>query len=163
VEAVRGLVSKYPNLKLWFIGPGDSTWLRETVSIIGIEDHVIILPQRDDVLAIMACSAMVIHPSLADAFSQLVIEAQSVGSLLICTDIAAVREQVIENETALIIPPRDTNAIAKAIDLVLSNPAIGKKLKKNGPVHVRKTFTRERMIREQINLFQKVLTKYYNY
>ena len=138
------------------MGPGDSKWLVELVAELGLERYVRILPSRKDVPACIAAADMIIHPSLADSFSQLVIEAQAVGGLLISSDIAAVREQVVDGVTGVIVPPRDSQAIKDAVLYLVNNPDLAFSIRKNGPPHVREKFTWQRMVDEEI----KCLSKY---
>lgn len=154
--ALNELVKTIPNISLTLMGPGDSEWLVELVGELGLRQYVRILPSRDDVPACIAAADMIIHPSLADSFSQLLIEAQAVGGLLIASDIAAAREQIIEGETGVIVTPRDAGAIAEAVRLLFNNPELAMSMRQNGPGHVREKFTWQRMVSEEISC----LTKY---
>ena len=148
--ALNELVKTIPNISLTLMGPGDSEWLVELVAELGLEGYVRILPSRNDVPACIAAADMIIHPSLADSFSQLVIEAQAVGGLLISSDIAAVREQVVDGVTGVIVPPRDPQAITDAVLHLVNNPDLAISMRKNGPPHVREKFTWQRMVDEEI-------------
>jgi glycosyltransferase involved in cell wall biosynthesis len=139
------------------MGPGDSEWLIELVKELGLGQYVRILPSRNDIPACIAAADMIIHPSLADSFSQLVIEAQAVGGLLVASDIAAVREQVLDGVTGLIVPPRDPKAIADAVRLLLDNPESAMSMKAKAPLHVRGSFTWQRMVNEEIDCLKKYL------
>lgn len=153
--ALSELVKTIPNISLTLMGPGDSTWLVDLVAELGLDQFVRILPSRDDVPACIAAADMIIHPSLADSFSQLVIEAQAVGGLLVASDIAAVREQIVENVTGVIVPPRDPKAIEKAVLLLLNDPEFASSLRTNGPTHVRESFTWQRMVAEEIQCLSR--------
>jgi glycosyltransferase involved in cell wall biosynthesis len=148
--ALKHLTETNPNISLTFMGPGDSKWLAELSVELGLENFVQILTSRDDVPACIAASDMIIHPSLADSFSQLVIEAQAVGGLLIASDIAAVREQVIDGKTGVIVKPRSKEAIVDAVLLLIGNPEMAASIRKQGPLHVKESFTWERMVEEEI-------------
>ena len=153
--ALAELVKTIPNISLTLMGPGDSEWLVDLVKELGLGQYVRILPSRNDVPACIAAADMIIHPSLADSFSQLVIEAQAVGGLLVASDIAAVREQVLDGVTGLIVPPRDPKAIADAVRLLLDNPESAMSMKVNAPSHVRGSFTWQRMVNEEIDCLKK--------
>jgi glycosyltransferase involved in cell wall biosynthesis len=137
------------------MGPGDSDWLVELVAELKLGEYVRILTSRDDVPVCIAAADMVIHPSLADSFSQLVIEAQAVGGLLVASDIAAVREQIIHGVTGLIVPPRDSASIVQAVLLLVNDPELASSLQKNAPLHVRDKFTWTRMVTEEIDCLKK--------
>jgi len=153
--ALNELVKTIPNISLTLMGPGDSEWLVKLVGELGLEQYVRILPSRDDVPACIAAAGMIIHPSLADSFSQLLIEAQAVGGLLIASDIAAAREQIIDGVTGVIIPPRDSKAIAEAVRFLISNPELAMSMRQNGPGHVREKFTWQRMVSEEIDCLSR--------
>ena len=150
LQALKQLTKTIPNISLTFMGPGDSTWLSSLSADLGMEKFVKILTSRDDVPACIAASDMIIHPSLADSFSQLVIEAQAVGGLLIASDIAAVREQIIDGKTGVIIKPRSEEAIVEAVLQLIGNPEMAASIRKQGPTHVRESFTWQRMVEEEI-------------
>jgi glycosyltransferase involved in cell wall biosynthesis len=151
LHAMSSLIKDVPEISLTLMGPGDSNWLESLVSELGLEQHVRILPSRDDVPACIAAADMIIHPSLADSFSQLVIEAQAVGGLLLASDIAAAREQIIDGITGKIFSPRDSRAIVDAVMYQINNPNVSSAIRRNAPSHVRENFTWERMVEEEIN------------
>jgi len=155
LEAIKNLKGTVPNILVTFMGPGDSSWLRKLSKELRLESSVRILPSRKDVPACLAAADIVIHPSLADSFSQLVIEAQAVGAVLVASDIAAVREQVIDGVTGIIIPPRDSRAIENAVIILVGNPELAQKLRREGPLHVRQRFTWQRMIKEEMDCLSK--------
>jgi len=158
VEALKELVKTIPNISLTLMGPGDSGWIVQLVDELGLDQHVQILPSRNDVPACIAAADIVIHPSLADSFSQLVIEAQGVGGLLIASDIAAAREQIVDGVTGIIVPPRDSLAIAAAVNFLVSHPELAKSMRANGPTHVRGSFTWQRMVSEEIACLKRFVT-----
>ena len=148
--ALSELVKTIPEVSLTLMGPGDSAWLIKLVSELGLEPYVQILASRDDVPACLAAADLVVHPSLADSFSQLVIEAQAVGGLIIASDIAAVREQMIDGQTGLIVPPRSSQAITDAVIYLVNNPKAASSMRKNAAPHVQQKFSWQRMVAEEI-------------
>lgn len=159
LHALSDIVKSVPNISLTFMGPGDSSWLLKLVDELNLQQYVTILPSRNDVPACIAASDMIIHPSLADSFSQLVIEAQAVGGLLVASDIAAAREQIIDGETGVIVPPRDASAIAQAVLYLVRNPEIEIKIRRQSPIHVRNSFTWQRMVQEEIKCLTQFVGK----
>ena len=155
--ALSELVKTIPNISLTFMGPGDSKWLVKLVSELGLEQYVRVLPPRNDVPACIAAADMIIHPSLADSFSQLLIEAQAVGGLLVASDIAAAREQIIDGVTGMIVPPRDSIAIVEAVRFLVSNPELAKSMRQSSTGHVREKFTWQRMVSEEIECLSRFI------
>lgn len=157
--ALIEIIKTIPNISLTFMGPGDSDWLVKMVDNLGLEAYVKILPSRNDVPACIAASDLIIHPSLADSFSQLLIEAQAVGGLLIASDIAAAREQILDGVTGLIVPPRDPQAIVRAVQRLIGNRELAATLRSRGPIHVREEFSWQRMVKEELSCLEKFANK----
>lgn len=157
IVALCDLVKTIPNISLTLMGPGNSDWLVKLVNELELERYVRILPARDDVPACIAAADMIVHPSLADSFSQLVIEAQASGGLLVASDIAAVREQIVDGVTGVIVPPRNSQAIRDAVISLVSNPDMCSSIRMNGPLHVREKFTWQRMVEEEIKCLEQYL------
>jgi glycosyltransferase involved in cell wall biosynthesis len=153
--ALKEIIKTVPQVSLKLMGPGDSTWLVKLVDELELNDFVDILPARTDVPACIAAADMVIHPSLADSFSQLVIEAQAVGGLLVATNIAAAREQIVDGVTGLIIPARDPKAIVEAVLYLVNHPDVAKSMRERGPSHVRERFAWQRMVAEEISCINR--------
>lgn len=157
IAALSDLIKTIPNISLTLMGPGNSDWLVKLVNELELKQYVRILPTRDDVPACIAAADMIVHPSLADSFSQLVIEAQASGGLLVASDIAAVREQIVDGVTGVIVPPRNSQAIRDAIIFLMDNPEMCSSLRMNGPLYVREKFTWQRMVEEEIKCLAQFL------
>jgi glycosyltransferase involved in cell wall biosynthesis len=156
LESFKEVFGKINNVNLAFVGHGDSQWLKDIVQKQGLEKHVKVLNQRDDIFGCIIASDVVVHPSLVDSFSQLVIEAQFMGRAIVAFDIAAAREQILEGQTGFVVEPRDVHAMAERILLLYRNPEICLTLGTNGIEHVTKSFTHDRMINETLSLLRRV-------
>jgi len=156
LESFKEVSSKVNNINLAFVGHGDSHWLEEIVQKQGLKKRVKVLNQRDDIFGCIIASDVVVHPSLIDSFSQLVVEAQFMGRPIVAFDIAAAREQILEGQTGFIVEPRDTHAMAERILFLYHNPEICLTLGINGIDYVTKSFTHERMMNETLLLFSRV-------
>jgi glycosyltransferase involved in cell wall biosynthesis len=73
---------------------------------------------RDVVAELHQCDILV-HPSLHDGFGYVVPEAMAAGLPVIVTDRTGAADWVREGETGWIVPARDVDALAKAIDEAL--------------------------------------------
>ena len=158
LEALEILLkNQHPEYSLHFIGPGDSRWLLKEIEQRKLGNFVKIHSERYDIPACIRAFDVVVHPSLADSFSQLIIEVQACGGALIATDIAAAKEQIIDGLTGLIVEPRSGSSIAEAIIRLQNKPELRKELMRLAPQHVRDNFDYKRMCREQYNLFRELL------
>jgi glycosyltransferase involved in cell wall biosynthesis len=159
VEAVSMLLSELPNLRLIFIGPGDSAWLKELIVLRKIDHITKILSTRQDIPACLASADIVVHPSLVDSFSQLLIEAQAVGSVVIATDIAAAREQVDDGESGIIVNPKNPHEIAQAISRLYLDSSLRERMGINGSARVQQKYQVETMVDQDLHVLKAVLPK----
>ncbi len=88
-----------------------------------------------------------------EGFGQPGLEALACGVPLVTTDNGGCREYAADGETALVVPPRDPEAMAAAIATLLDEPELGTKLAANGLDVVGRTFDWEHRTDE----FQEVL------
>ena len=69
----------------------------------------------DEVLRRMAAAAVQVSPSLREAFGLVNLEAHSVGTPVVASDVDGIREVVVDGETGVLVPPGDADALADAI------------------------------------------------
>ena len=76
-----------------------------------------------DMPARFAMASLVVLPSYyREGLPKVVIEAAATGRAVITTDFPGCREAIIDGETGLLVPPRDAQALARAIQLLLADP-----------------------------------------
>ena len=153
------MVPFIPEIRLVFVGPGESEWLAAVVHELGLKDYIRLAGFNSDIPACLAAADLVVHPSLVDAFSQLLIEAQGVGVSLIATDIAAAREQIIDGVTGIIVKERNSSELAAAIIRLYLDRGLMAQLGSNAAKSVRERFSVERMIKESQDCYRVVTSR----
>ncbi len=98
-------------------GDGEREHYEGVARALGLADRVSFpgwLNQRDS-SALMAGSDIVVLPSHAENLPMSVIEALSHGVAVVTTPVGAVPELLVDGETALLVPPGDSPALAQAL------------------------------------------------
>lgn len=157
LTALRELIEEVPNVKLLLVGSGDKTYVEEIVSNLQLEERVVFAGFRRDVPACMRAMDLVVHPSLSEAFCQVLIETMSVGTPLITTDVGGATEVVTHGETGMVVPPADTDAIADTVLRLYRNPELRRHIAAAGQRSVRLRFPVERMVEKQIECYRRLL------
>ncbi len=88
---------------------------------LGIRDRTTFTGQRDDLASILAHLAVMVHAARAEPFGRVVAEAQCAGVPVVAFRDGGVPEIVADGETGLLVPPGDTEALAQAVDRLLSD------------------------------------------
>jgi glycosyltransferase involved in cell wall biosynthesis len=70
--------------------------------------------------------------SVRESFGVVLVEAQAAGLPVVATRVGGIPEAVQEDETALLVPPRDPTALADALSKLLRHPELRARLGRNG-------------------------------
>lgn len=155
VEAAGTLVSEIPNLKLFFVGAGGEVeGLNSQIASSSLSERVVFAGYRQDVSACMKAADIVVHPSLSEAFCQVLVETMSVGTPLISTNVGGAAEVINDGETALLIPAGSSAAIVDAVSRLYMDPLYAKKIAAAGQISVRERFTLQKMIDRQVECYK---------
>jgi glycosyltransferase involved in cell wall biosynthesis len=119
-EAVRGLAPAHPRLRLWVVGDGPERPRLEALrDALGLAGVVGFLGFRSDVPDLYHAADLLVHPSLTEAFCQVLLEAAICGKPIVTTDIGGARDVIEDRLTGVIVPPSDSAALAAGLDAVL--------------------------------------------
>ena len=88
-----------------------------------------------------------------EGFPTTVLEAMCLGKPVIATQNAGIPEQVVNGETGLLVPQRDSQALAQAMLYLLDKPSVRKSMGERAATRVQALFTIERMVEQMINLY----------
>jgi glycosyltransferase involved in cell wall biosynthesis len=75
-----------------------------------------------------------------DGIPNVILEAMASGTPVVAAATSGIPEVVFDNETGLLVPPGDPEALANALERLLSDPAEAERLGKGGEVAVRAAF-----------------------
>ena len=90
---------------------------------LGLEDRVIYLGFRQDIADLMAASDIIVHAStLPEPLGLTPMEAQASGKPVVAVGAGGVLETVVDGETGLLVPARDSGAMADALLDLLRHP-----------------------------------------
>jgi glycosyltransferase involved in cell wall biosynthesis len=157
-EAVAALRSEFPDLTLYLVGVGpDRSRIEEAALTVGIAGKVTFLGWRDDALAIMAAADVVVHPSLTEALSSVVIEALALAKPVVATDVSGVRD-TLEGH-GRIVPPADSSALADAIRSTLVNLEAANRLAASGRTRLFESMRSSKVAQAHIEVYRSVLTR----
>lgn len=131
VSAFSALNNKYPGTRLLLVGSQEQTLdpLRHD-TLIEIENNPAIeaVGRKEDVRPWLAASDVFVFPSYREGFPNVVIEAGAMGLPSIVTDINGSNEIVIDGENGIIIPPRQTNPLYKAMGSFITDAGLTSRL-----------------------------------
>lgn len=135
---------KFPNTKLLIIGRYDIRNLPPDEIVRTIEEHPSIkfIGFQEDITVAYAAMDVFVLPTYREGFCNANLEASSMEKCVISTDVIGVNgSSVINNETGLIVPARDAEALKEAMERVVFNRELCERLGQNGRQRVERNFT----------------------
>jgi len=122
VDAVAQLMPEHPGLRCYIVGDGpDEPAVSEAIARHNAATHITLVSacSTTQVATWMAAADLVALPSYNEGCPNVVIEALSAGRPAVATTVGGIPE-LMDNTCGRLVPPRDTPALAQALDEVLS-------------------------------------------
>ena len=118
-----------------------------TLSIeLGLADHIRFLGERNDVVKILRAADIHLSASHTEGLPNNVLEAMGASLPVIATAVGGVPEIVIDGQTGLLVPPRDPEAMARALLSLALDPDGRKRMGEAGRNLAVSTFPIERSV-----------------
>ncbi len=116
--------------------------------------------RRDKMADVLSQADIVCLPtSYREGLPKVLIEAAACGKTIVTTDAPGCREIVQHGVNGLLVPVKDSQALADAIETLLMDPDLRKTMGDEGRALVEKEFTIEKVIDETLNLYKTALDK----
>jgi colanic acid/amylovoran biosynthesis glycosyltransferase len=157
IRACGLLVGHGKSFRCEIIGEGPlEEKLREQITQLGIQNCVeLVGPKPQHKLRERLIDArLLVMPSVVDPeggmdnLPTVIMEAMATGLPVVSTMIGGIPEMVIENETGFLVPQGDAVALAAAIERLINDPLLAKKLGRAGHDRAEKLFSIEKNVRE---------------
>jgi glycosyltransferase involved in cell wall biosynthesis len=161
LRAAARLGPRFPAARFMIVGDGperasleqevDASRLRECVTFLGVRRDIPEIQRASDV--VMLCS----HP-VVETFPVSLVEALASGTPVVSTDVGSIRDVVRADETGILVPPGDEEAISAALGRLLEDAALRARMGADARADALQRFRREEMIAAYERLFLEVAT-----
>ncbi len=130
LEAAAILLDRHPNLRFFIAGGGElERPLRGMISGLSwCRQRVFFLGERGDVADLLAATDVFVLPSLWEGLPYSLLEAMAAARAVICTDVCGMSEVVIHGVNGLLVPPRDSRALAVALSRLAADRSLRRRL-----------------------------------
>jgi glycosyltransferase involved in cell wall biosynthesis len=147
IEAAERIRNRLPEARFLLVGDGPRREvLQSMVKEKGLSDTVLMPGHREDVPDIIASLDILVHPSYAnEGIPQTLLQGLAMKTPIISSDLKPLLEVIMDGETGLTVPVRDSKALADKIEMLLKDNDLKETLVNNGRKYVM-NFSRERML-----------------
>ena len=112
---------------------------------------------RDDMPQVLASASVVVLPSYREGLPKVLLEAAACGRPIVATDVPGCREIVRDGINGRLVPPKNPEALAEAITMLLLDPALQARMGALGRAIVVSEFSVEKIVDETLAVYRELL------
>jgi glycosyltransferase involved in cell wall biosynthesis len=156
-EAARRLKSDGISARFVLVGdidPENPSSLSEQQLKVWSEEGVIeCWGWRTDMISVFSQANLVCLPSYREGLPKSLLEAAACGRAIVTTDVPGCREVVRHEYNGILVPPRNSFALAESLKLLLENPSLRMQMGIRGRQRAESEFSSERVIGETLAVY----------
>lgn len=158
IRAVAALGNEFPSLRVEIAGSGPQrAKLAEECAHAGLGEKIRFLGWIDDIGNALSRWDVFVMPSLEEGFPIASLDAMAAGVPVIASAVGGVPELIQDGETGWLVSPRDADALASRLRLLLGDPDARVKMGAAGFRRVRDHFNATQMTAKIAHLYDELL------
>lgn len=130
----------------------------DDINEIKKEGYVEFLGYHNDIPSLYSNSHIICLPSYREGFPKALMEAAAASRAVVTTDVPGCRDAIIPDKTGLIVPVRDIETLANAIQVLINNSEKRKSMGKAGRKLAEREFAIENIVDAHLKIY-KILDK----
>lgn len=147
------------NARLVIVGDGPERQpLEAAAATLGLNDRVIFTGQVSNVSVYFVAADVLVNPSHSEGSPYVLLEAMAAGLPIVATAVGGVPEMLENNETALLVPASDPQAMADAIVRLLKHGQLAQRLATSASALGSLRFSPESYVRSLAKMYREVLS-----
>jgi glycosyltransferase involved in cell wall biosynthesis len=168
-KIILSLPSSYLLPSIYFLIVGDGSerkFLEEKVEKLGLKDKFIFTGMREDVAELMSIMDIYVQPSINEGMGKTIVLAELLGKPVVATNVQGIPSVIINNETGILVPPKDPQKLAEVIVKLINDKDLRIKMGENAKKWVYKIvdgypqFSQQRMLFLLENLYKTLVQSY---
>ena len=151
-------IAKVPHAVVVIVGDGAMhAEIVQHVKALDLEHSVLMLGSRRDVPEILAALDCFCLPSETEGMPMTLLEAMAAALPIVITNVGAIPTVVEDGVSALLIPPKDPEALARALCKVAGDPSLAAAMGRAARQRVERDFSVEASLRNYEALYHEML------
>ena len=159
-HAVRILKDRTKNFKFLIVGDSSQrNAFKNLAKNLGIEEYIFFMGKvdTDKIIKIYHNSDVFVLPSIHEGLPLTLLEAWAARLPIVTTNVGGIPEICVNRENALIVPPKDPEALADAMIEILEDGMLAKKMGKNGRKLVEEKYTWEKIAEKTEKVYERLI------
>lgn len=157
LDAAENILALNPACRFLIVGDGESRGeIEAAVRARGLQAAIHLLGVRSDIPQLLWLSDVFVLPSLWEGLPNVLLEAMAAGIPVVATDVDGVSEIVDDGKTGILIPPKDPDAIASAVNRLLHDEALADSLRRAARQAVTERFSPVKTTASYLELYSRL-------
>jgi len=153
--ALRQIAGTYRGRQLIFIALGEEA---QTESFGSVELRYVPFTRDSARLARFYQAADIyVHAALVDTFPNTVLEAMACGIPVVASAVGGIPEQVVHESSGLLVPPKDSQAMAAALDRLLADGNLRDRMGQQAAERARRFFDLRREAQAYLDYYKEMI------
>jgi len=161
LETARVLVEKYDDISFIIVGDrlnsdhakGVKVAIQQIKADLG--KRLIITGMRSDIPQLLSAMNLFTLPSWREGMPRTIIEAMMIGLPVVATDIRGSREEVVDGETGVLVPPHSAADLTKAIESLYKDNERCKVMGRAGQKRALALYDESKVVDKQLELINR--------
>ncbi len=141
------------------VGGGDNSKIVPLIDELGLDQKVRFLGEQEDIATCLSHADVYCLISHWEGFPRSILEAMRAGLPVVASDVAGVKESVVEGETGYCIPHKNSDVLADKLKDLIESPETIKKMGHAGRKRFEEHFTFDKMANKTLTIYENILSK----
>lgn len=164
VNACKELQQRGVKADYWLVGTADegnaNTITKAQLDLWKTENVVKQLGHQKNIAKTFKQCHLVVLPSYREGLPKVLVEAAACGRAVVTTDVPGCRDAITPNVTGVLVPVRNSQALANAMQLLIEEPEKRKKMGAEGRRLAEKEFCIKNIVTQHLEIYQKLLKRH---
>ncbi|GLI54204.1 glycosyltransferase family 4 protein [Thermodesulfovibrio yellowstonii] len=160
IESIPLIKKAIPKAIFFIIGDGPQRDnLKKLIDELDLNQSVKMLGFRDDIPKVIYSLDVIVHPSYAnEGVPQVILQALAMKKPVVASNITGIREVIIDNQTGLLVEPKNKWDIAEKVIELYNNKDLRIRLGEEGEKFVKINFSIESMLDKLESIYHKLFS-----
>jgi len=161
LEAIPEILKFIPEAKFYIVGDGPQREnIKNVIKNLGLENKIFMLGYRKDIPEILTSLDILVLASYGhEGVPQVILQALAMKKAVVATNVGSVKEVIKNKKTGILIPSKNSYAIAEAIINLYKSPTLRKQLGEAGRKLVEEKYSLERMLDRIEKIYHSLILK----
>ncbi len=157
LEALVEVKDSIPNISCFIVGEGATSYKKTLVQLVeklGLNSNVIFAGFQKNVNQFVNVVDVFVVPSIMEGFGIVLLEAMALRQAIVACRVGGIPEVITDGVTGILVPPKDSNALAKAIVGLITDEKAKQRFGEAARKVVEERFSQEMAMKRIENLYR---------